>query len=363
MSTNNQKNEFRQDIISLDWILVASKREEYFRKLAEKNRAERIKKEEYNKNNFEEKIKNCPFENPQKSENGESVLSLKRDGTKINKPAESSLSSVASVKEEWFIQIIPNKNPALESHYETCSSIKDTGIYSNIEALGFHEVVITRDHDRYLSELTEKEIEVLFNAYKERYLTLMNKKCLKYILIFHNSGKEAGASIEHPHSQIMALPIIPPDVKRSLLGAEKYFSGKKKCGHCDMINWELKDGKEERVIYKNSDFIVMCPYASRANFEIRIFPIKHKSNFESITTEEIINLGEVIKHTFKKIHEKLENPAYNFFIHTAPIGREFDYYHWHIEILPRLSIWGGMELGTGIEVIVMPPEKAAEILK
>lgn len=338
---NNKKNEFRQDIISGDWILVASKREEYSRKAFEKMNAE--KKEEAG-----EEVEKCPFENPQKNGNGNPVLMLDKNGKKINLD-----------EDDWFIQIIPNKNPAMETHYETCPQTKILGPYSNMDALGFHEVVITRDHKRTIAKLSKTEIETLIFAYKSRYLSLADEKCLKYILIFHNSGKEAGASVSHPHSQIMALPIIPPDVVRSLNGHSLYFEQNKKCPHCESLRWELEF--EERIIYKNSDFVALCPYASHFNFEIRIFPIKHKSKFEEITESEIKNLADIFKNIFGKIYDKFNNPPYNFFIHTAPINYIYNY-HWHIEILPRFSIWGGMELGTGIEVIVISPEKAASIL-
>lgn len=338
---DSKKSEFRQDIISGDWILVASKREEYSKKAFEKMNAK--KKEETS-----EKIKKCPFENPQKSGNGNPVLMLDKNRKKINLG-----------KNNWFAQIISNKNPALETDYEICPQTKILGPYSNMNAVGFHEIVITRDHRRSIAKLTEAEIETLIFAYKSRYLSLANEKCLKYILIFHNSGKEAGASVNHPHSQIMALPIIPPDVVRSLNGHNLYFEKNKKCAHCEALKWELETNK--RIIYKNSDFVALCPYASHFNFEIRIFPTKHKSKFEEITESEIKSLADIFKNVFGKIYDKLSNPPYNFFIHTAPVNYIYDY-HWHIEILPRFSIWGGMELGTGIEVIVISPEKAASIL-
>lgn len=348
MSIDNKKNEFRQDIVSGDWILVAAKRLEYSKKIVEKKLAEKIKKSE---KEIDEEIKNCPFEYPQKSGNGEPLLAFDGSGNRID--------DLSALTDKWFLQIIPNKNPALEIHYNNCPVAEQNGPFQNLNAVGFHEVVITRDHKRTIANLTEQEIKTLLTAYKTRYIELSDKKCLKYILIFHNNGKDAGASVNHPHSQILATPIIPPDVGRSLNGCGIYAEKYKKCVHCETIEWELK--QSERIIYQNSKFVAFCPYASHFNFEIRIFPLAHKKNFELIQENEIEALSDIFKQVFGKMRDKLQNPAYNFFIHTAPLNYLYDY-HWHIEILPRISVWGGFELGTGIEVIVVPPEKAAEIL-
>ena len=350
MSIDNKKSEFRQDIVSRDWILVAPKRENYAQKNLERKNSE---KEEKTKEEIKKEIENCPFENPQKSGNGAAVLMFNKSGGRIAK-------SETETPKNWFLQIIPNKNPSLETDYAVCPKEEKTGPFSIISAVGFHEVVITRAHEKTIATFLPEEITVLLSAYKERYLELAKEKCLKYILIFHNNGKDAGASVPHSHSQIMALPIIPPDIARSLNGCNLYFEKQKKCPHCETLKWEMEIG--ERVIYKNSDFVAFCPYASHFNFEIRVFPLKHGANFEKITQKEIESLADIFKQTFGKIYEKLDNPSYNFFIHTAPINYIYDY-HWHIEIIPRLSTWGGMELGTGIDVIVVSPEKAAAILK
>ena len=348
------KPEFRQDIVSGDWILVASGREDYFKKVLAKRREE-VKKSSFAKAT-EDEVKTCPFENPQKTGNPKPVLWYSLKNNSKFKIQNSKLD-----ENDWFLQIIPNKYPSVETHYGTCPSLKKLGPYSDMDAIGFHEVVITRDHSRTIALFKETEIETVINGYKERYLALSKEKCLRYIFIFHNSGKEAGASVPHPHSQIMGLPIIPSDVQRSLDGCNNYFEKNKKCVHCETIEWE--QSRKERVIYQNSDFIAISPYASRVNFEIRIFPLKHNPNFEKITSVQIKKLAESFKAVFKKIYDKLENPPYNFFIHTASLSSGSKCYHWHIEILPRISIWAGFELGTGIEVVFITPEKAAKILK
>jgi len=178
----------------------------------------------------------------------------------------------------------------------------------------------------------------------------------------HNYGKEAGASIYHPHSQIFGISIIPPDVQSSLDGSRRYYHKEGKCVHCVMIEYELKD--KSRLIFENEHFIAFCPFASRVNYEVRIFPKFHSPNFEKINENQEKQLAEIFRICLNKIYEKLNNPAYNFFIHTAPTTTEhIEHYHWHIEILPRISKWAGFEIGTGIEIITVAPEEAAKQLK
>ena len=199
-------------------------------------------------------------------------------------------------------------------------------------------------------------------AYRERYLSLAKDKCVKYISIFHNHGKEAGSTVPHLHSQILALPIVPPDVSHSINGSRRYFHEYKKCIHCEMLRQEAKEKK--RIIYENKDAIVIIPFASKVNFEMRIFPKKHSAYFEEMSDSELLSFADAMRFVFSGIYKKLKDPAFNFFIHTAPSGKNHDYnhYHWHMEILPRFGITGSLELGTGLSIISVAPEEAALIL-
>ncbi len=330
---------FRKDIVSNDWILVASgtkKRPNFFA-----NKARKIPPR-----------KNCPFEDPQKSGNGAPIFWCTSPNSKGARREKFS---------SWFLQVLKNKYPVLIPH-KICPIALPDGPYQKLEGAGFQEVVITRDHTRSLGYMSRDEICTVLNAYLERYFALKTEKCIEYILIFHNNGLTAGASVPHPHSQILALPIVPPDVRRSLDGSAKYFSKNKKCVHCDILNKELRDKK--RIIYKNKTFIVVAPYASRVSFEIRLFPLAHNPNFENIGQAGLNELADAMRITFAKLKNVMNDPDYNFFIHTAPVrGETSKHYHWHMEILPRTSIWGGVELGTGIEIIKILPEEAAQILR
>jgi len=215
------------------------------------------------------------------------------------------------------------------------------------------------------------EVSSVIEVFQNRYAQLKDEKCIKYILLFHNHGELAGASISHPHSQLIALPIIPPDVARSLSGSERFFKKNRKCVHCAMIAQERREKK--RIVFENKYFISVAPYASRVSYEIRIFPKRHESYFEDMLQTKRSAFAEALIDSLARISKVLGNPNFNFFIHTSPINsinknskiekNKKDFYHWHLEILPRTSKWAGVELGTGIEVTAISPEEAAEKLR
>ncbi len=323
-------SELRQDPVFGDWILLAPLRGA--------------------RHEFKGRIKmklpknKCPFDNLSRFGNLPPVLVYQnRD------------------KSDWFLQIIPNKYPAV-GHGE-CSLIFKKGIYKSRSGTGFHEIVVLRDHNRYWAQYNTSEIKKILMAYRERYLSLAKDKCAEYISIFHNHGKEAGSTVPHLHSQILALPIVPPDVSHSINGSRRYFHKYKKCIHCEMLRQEIKEKK--RIIYENKNAIVIAPFASKADFETRIFPKKHSAYFEKIKDKELASFAEAMRFVFSGIYKKLKDPAFNFFIHTAPTGKNHDYshYHWHMEILPKFETTGGVELGTGLNIISTAPEEAAKILR
>ncbi len=261
---------------------------------------------------------------------------------------------------DWTVAVVPNKYPAFD--YSKKLDRRTEGPFSIVSGVGYHEVIITRDHTKHIALMSTGQVMELVNAYQERYLNLMNKRFVDYITIFHNHGRAAGASVDHPHSQLIAMPIIDPDVRRSLDGSEAYWRRNKKCVHCVIIDWEKESRK--RIVFENKDFIAFCPFASRIAFSARIYPKFHAPYFERITPASKIQLAEALKTVLAKINIGLDNPAYNFFLHTAPCdGKDYPHYHWHFEIMPKTSIWAGFELGTGIEISTIEPEKAAEFLR
>jgi len=284
-----------------------------------------------------------PFIDPQASGNADPVLQY------VDK------------KKGWTLQVIPNKFPAFTQSGE-CAVPHNVGPYEVIDGRGFHEVVITKDCVRHLALFSHKEAEEVVRAYSERYKALKKEPCVKYISIFHNHGKEAGASVAHPHSQIIAIPVVPADVFRSLKGAKKYYKKNNQCVHCKMIEWEMKD--KGRIIYENDSMVAFCPFISRTAFEVRVFPKKHGAQFEKFSSRHLGDLGDALRISLAKLNSALENPSYNFYIHTAPVEKgDYSYYHWHMKILPKTAVWAGFELSTGIKISTIEPERAAGFLR
>lgn len=326
-----QASELRQDIASGDWVVIATgraKRPDVFANI------ERIKDDKG--------IDECLFENPTESGQEPDVLVYTdRNG-------------------EWSLRVFPNKFPSF-SPGNIAKAVSE-GPYFSMPGVGFHELVVTRDHFKQLALMNVLEVAEVFDAYQDRYLDLMNKKNVNYIAIFHNHGKEVGASIAHPHSQIIALPVVAPYVKLELDGAELYHRSNKHCVYCVMTEYESEFKK--RVVFENDEFIAFCPFASRAAFEVWVAPKKHSPYFERITDTQKIKLAEVFSMGLGSIYKALNDPPYNFYIHTAPCdGRDYFHFHWHIEILPHTATWAGFELDTGIEISTIQPEVAAEYLR
>jgi UDPglucose--hexose-1-phosphate uridylyltransferase len=331
---NSSHSELRQDIVTGDWVVIATGRAKRPEDFSKNGKGEEFRSEV--------DLDECLFCDPEKSGQQKDVLIYERS------------------KGDWSLRVFPNKFPAFSQE----GSLKKIGEgpYFSMDGFGYHEVIVTRDHYNHISLLKEIEIAEVFDAYQDRYLDLMNKRGVDYIGIFHNHGKEVGASIAHPHSQLMAIPVVSPYVGLELKGAENYYKSNKECVYCLMAEYESEQKK--RVVFENNHFIAFCPFASRAAFEVWVMPKKHKSYFERITKEEKIKLAEVFKKAMYSIYGALNNPPYNFYIHTSPCdGKDYPHYHWHIEILPHTATWAGFELQTGIEISTIQPEAAADYLR
>lgn len=325
-------SELRQDIVTGDWVVIATGRA---KRPHEFGKVERVTQDSG--------IENCLFEDPVASGQEKDVLIYhKTDG-------------------DWTLRVFPNKFPAF-SRGRACACSMSEGPYFAMPGVGYHEIVVTRDHYKSLALLDAVEVAEVFDAYQDRYLDLMKRKSVNFIAIFHNHGKEAGASITHPHSQLMAIPVISPYLKLELDGSALYHKNNRHCVYCVMIEYESET--KTRVVFENDEFIAFCPFASRSAFEVWVAPKKHSPYFERINDEQKIKLAEVFQKAMNSIYKGLNNPPYNFYIHTAPCdGKDYPHFHWHIEILPHTSTWAGFELETGIEISSIQPEVAAEFLR
>ena len=257
----------------------------------------------------------------------------------------------------WTVRVVPNKYPALRIEGELHK--EGIGLFDLMNGVGAHEVIIeTSDHFRDIHDLNKLEMEEVIWTYLARSMDLKQDKRLKYILIFKNYGIAAGASLSHPHSQLISLPIVPKRVKEELEGATRYFEYRGRCVFCDMIREETEEG--DRIVYQDDKFIAFCPYVSRFPYEIWILPKKHQPDFASTERDAVPNLARALKTSLIKIKGLLNDPPFNFIIHTSPInGYERDDYHWHIEIMPKLSKVAGFEWGSGFYINPVPPDIAA----
>ncbi len=323
------ESELRQDIVTGDWVVIATGRA---KRPDEFVQGERIQSD----------LSGDPFEDPEASGQEKDVLIYRRDDG------------------DWSLRVFPNKYPAF-SRGKVAKQLSE-GPYFAMNGTGYHEVVVTRDARRSLAHLETWQVAEVLDAYQERYLALMNKKSVNYIQVFHNHGKEAGASLPHPHSQLMAIPVVSPYIELELRGAEQYYRRNRHNVYTVMAEYETEAKK--RIIFENDHFIAFCPFASRAAFEVWILGKRHNPYFERITDEEKFSAAEALQQALLSINRGLNDPPYNFYIHTAPCdGRDYPHYQWHIEILPHTATWAGFELSTGIEISTIQPEVAAEYLR
>lgn len=261
----------------------------------------------------------------------------------------------------WHLRVVANKFPALK--IEGDLGRRGLGVFDLCNGVGAHEVIVeTPDHQRQMTDLSVEELTAVIKAFKVRSLDLRGDRRLKYTLIFKNFGLSAGASLEHTHSQLIALPIVPKRVQEELRGSEKYFEFRERCLYCDMLHQELQD--DERLVCENRSFVAHCPFVSSFPFEVWILPKEHRADFAQINQEAIGDFARLLKETLLRLRAALANPSYNFIIHTAPIEpREREDYHWHLELIPKLTKIAGFEWGTGFYINPTPPELAATCLR
>jgi UDPglucose--hexose-1-phosphate uridylyltransferase len=334
-------SDLRQDPVSGDWIIMAPER------------AKRLNKKKVKNKRKHDLVSKCPFEHLKKTGNWPPILVYAK-----NKIFSEGIKN----DKNWEVILIPNKYPALNHKTNTCSIDFKNGPFNLKTGVGTHDLILLRDHFKGLADLNFRDILGAFFLLQKRYLDLAKDKCHLYTSTFCNYGKSAGASLTHPHFQILTLPIIPPDINDSLLGSLNYFKKHKKCIHCEMLKFDLKENK--RIIFKDKNAIAITPFISRSPFEIRVYPLKHISNFERTNLSDLKSVVLALQVSLQKIKNKLSDPDFNFFVHTAPLkDHKYSYYHWHIEILPKITTLGGFEISTGIEINVFDPYEAAKILK
>ncbi|MBP7796591.1 MAG: DUF4931 domain-containing protein [Elusimicrobiales bacterium] len=305
----------RKDIISSNWVIVSDERAS--------------RPNDYTTSN------KCPF----------------CRGNEENTPPEIMR---VEKNNRWIIRVVPNKYPALV--YNTKNIIETEGIYQKYYYSGVHEVIIESDeHNKIIYEI--EHFDKVLEIFALRMREILKKDNVKYVMLFRNYGVNAGASLRHPHSQIIGLPLLPVRITDEMSHFKRYRSKHGRCAFCDMIEEEKRYKK--RVISKNKDFIAFAPFASRFNFEIWLAPLRHNPHF--YLEKNFKSLKNILFDVCHMIHNTIKNPSYNIIIHTSPCSAND--FHWHIEILPKIAMPAGFEWGSGFYINTVSPEEAAFLLR
>ncbi len=335
--------ELRKDPIIGRWVIIATERA---------RRPDQFGSQPH----YGQAEKPCPFCEGKESQTPSEIYSIRPKSTPPNSPG-------------WELRVVPSIAPFLRIEGEL--DRRGKGMYDIMTGIGAHEIVIeTSRHIDNIADLSEEQTAKIITCYIDRIADLGKDMRFKYALVFKNYGWVAGAgSIQHARSQLIATPVNPKRVKEELVGARQYYSYHERCVYCDLIKQELES--KDRLILDIDGFIAIAPFASRFPFEVWILPKKHSCDFTSLEVPSRIDLARILKKVLSKLKKGLDDPPYNYMLHTAPFRREklgywksIDYdYHWHIEIMPRLTRVAGFEWGTGFYICPLPPEAAAKFLR
>ena len=261
----------------------------------------------------------------------------------------------------WKLRVVPNKFAAVEP--SLVPERRNDGLFLSAAGFGMAEVIIEHPaHNTTLALMNDEEVIGVVTAYKTRYAALASNPDIDLVTIFRNHGRAAGTSLIHPHSQVIATPIVPPHVRHLMQQAIIYHDTRGTCPYCDMMKEELSNGI--RVVEETPHHVAWCPWASRVPFETRIMPRRHYSRFDSMTDEESADLARLLRRTLLRLHAGLGDPDHNIVISTSPTSDgEVHYDHWRLTITPRMTTAAGFEMGSGIFINTTPPEDAAAFLR
>jgi len=325
--------EFRQNQATKEWVILAPERG----KRPEEPAAEQIRRKA-----LPPYKKECPFCQGNEDQTEKPVCV---------RPAEG----------DWQVRVVPNKYAALKSDLATTRT--HVGSFLAAKGFGIAEVVIEHPrHDSTISQMELHEVSNVLKAYRDRHTVIRENEKINLVTIFRNHGKRAGTSLDHPHSQIIATPIVPPHVRYPIEQAISHYDKHGTCVYCDMVAEEIR--QKERVVIESDNFVAFCPFAARSPFECRIYPKRHMAGYVSIDDEEVEELAWMLREMLGKLCYGLGDPDYNYVIRSSPIGDEDTrYLHWYIVIIPKISIPAGFEIGSGIYINTVAPEESAGILR
>jgi UDPglucose--hexose-1-phosphate uridylyltransferase len=322
--------ELRRDPVSGRWVIIATSRAQRPDDWAHQDRVSGAREQA------------CPFCPGHESMTPPEIAALR------NGPA-------------WRARVVPNKFPALR--VEGGLDRRAEGVYDVMNGIGAHEVFIESPrHVVSLTDLSDGEVRDLFWLYKQRLLDLRNDVRLAYALVFKNVRERAGASLEHTHSQLIATPIVPLQVQIEIKRSREYFEHRDRCLLCDIAAQELQTGV--RVVAETPNFLAFSPFAARFPFETHVLPRRHLSHFEMTDDALLGELARCVRGVLSRIERAAESPPYNYLIHTSPLNvRPLEHYHWHFEIIPRITGVAGFEWGSGFYINPVSPEQGATFLR
>jgi UDPglucose--hexose-1-phosphate uridylyltransferase len=337
-------NEVRKDYLLDRWVVIATERGRRPTDFANKER---------------EKAKTgvCPMCPGNEHMTPPAVLVYLKHGNGIRKTEDKDDTR----HKNWAVRVIPNLFPAFAPPKNKTSQRKTAKCSEMIPAVGHHEVLVeSPNHDEHPADARLSQLEYVVDAYVDRLRELSARPYVKYVSIFRNHGLEAGASLSHAHSQIIATPSIPKTVEDELEASKRFWKQNKKCVFCEIIK---KERGGPRLILENSKFVVFAPYASVNPMEFWIIPKKHEATLLDMSKSDVKALAETLKACLGGLKKLVNDPPYNYGFHLAIDKDASDYYHWHLEVYPRLAIWAGFEKSTGMYINTVTPEAAAEHLR
>jgi UDPglucose--hexose-1-phosphate uridylyltransferase len=326
-------SELRQNPVNKEWVIIATERARRPHELARK---------------FDDRkplpaySETCPFCPGNESMAPPLTMQIVREGS-------------------WQVRVVPNKFAALSSEGEVHR--RSEGLKRSVSGVGIHEVIVeTPDHSKTTALLNDDDAELILQCYHERYLAISRDSRVDLITIFKNHGAVAGSSLEHPHSQLIATPIISPEIRRRMEDAMRFYDDEGRCLFCKVMEEELSD--RIRIVEESASFVAFIPYASLSPFAMWIFPRRHMASFGQIHPEEIADLACLLRSVLARLYYGLGNPDFNYVIRSAPSENRYSrYYHWYISLIPRLTRVAGFELGSGMFINGTLPEVNAEFLR
>ncbi|HHU75330.1 MAG TPA: galactose-1-phosphate uridylyltransferase [Firmicutes bacterium] len=345
----------RQDPLTGEWVIIATeraRRPETFASKVEEREAP------------PPRVDSCPFCPGNEHQTPSEVLVYRKNG-KNSEGAGKGVGELYLDDTDWDVRVIPNKFPALERDPNAPRKMPSSRceLFLSHQGYGVHEVIIeTPWHNRHLAELSVREVEMVLRSFQERTKALARDVQLRYVQIFRNHKKEAGASIEHPHCQLLALSYIPPLLNKEYARSHDFYLEEGRCLLCSLI--EMEEASGQRVVLQNDRYIAYIPFAAPLPFSAIIAPREHYSSLEVSPAGWEKDLAPLLKRFLGILAEKLEDPPYNFYLHVAPLRTPpLAYFHWHLEIIPKLTVVAGWEMATGTFINVTRPEEAADYLR